>query len=99
MMGGPLPSYGAEREGGDRKSTRLNSSHVATSYAVFCLKKKKTLETAKDWSHDLLTDAERMLLRRLCEFTGRFTPEDLEAARPSECTPSSRPPALPPSLV
>src|SRR5215510_12866376 len=28
-------------EGGDRKSTRLNSSHVAISYAVFCLKKKK----------------------------------------------------------
>src|SRR5690625_4155214 len=27
--------------GGDRKSTRLNSSHVASSYAVFCLKKKK----------------------------------------------------------
>src|SRR5690625_6395753 len=26
-------------EGQDRKSTRLNSSHVATSYAVFCLKK------------------------------------------------------------
>src|SRR5690625_5963858 len=26
----------------DRKSTRLNSSHVAMSYAVFCLKKKKT---------------------------------------------------------
>src|SRR5690625_6883088 len=28
--------------GADRKSTRLNSSHVAISYAVFCLKKKKT---------------------------------------------------------
>src|SRR5690625_6729378 len=28
-------------EVGDRKSTRLNSSHVAISYAVFCLKKKK----------------------------------------------------------
>src|SRR5690606_33390610 len=27
---------------GDRKSTRLNSSHVKTSYAVFCLKKKRT---------------------------------------------------------
>src|SRR5437870_9820699 len=27
----------------DRKSTRLNSSHVAISYAVFCLKKKKKL--------------------------------------------------------
>ena len=26
---------------GDRKSTRLNSSHVVISYAVFCLKKKK----------------------------------------------------------
>src|SRR5437870_11317064 len=33
----------ANRDGGfvDRKSTRLNSSHVAISYAVFCLKKKK----------------------------------------------------------
>src|SRR5207253_10094375 len=28
----------------DRKSTRLNSSHVAISYAVFCLKKKNTPE-------------------------------------------------------
>src|SRR5690606_40987130 len=31
----------------DRKSTRLNSSHVKISYAVFCLKKKKTIETAE----------------------------------------------------
>src|SRR5439155_13502524 len=29
----------------DRKSTRLNSSHVAISYAVFCLKKKTTSRT------------------------------------------------------
>src|SRR5690625_6196043 len=29
----------------DRKSTRLNSSHVAISYAVFCLKKKKKKNT------------------------------------------------------
>src|SRR5690554_7500817 len=29
------------RAGEDRKSTRLNSSHVRISYAVFCLKKKK----------------------------------------------------------
>src|SRR4249920_4109203 len=28
---------------GDRKSTRLNSSHVRISYAVFCLKKKKQI--------------------------------------------------------
>src|SRR3989442_8330806 len=31
----------AERRGTDRKSTRLNSSHVRISYAVFCLKKKR----------------------------------------------------------
>src|SRR3712207_8750164 len=30
----------AEEEDGDRKSTRLNSSHANISYAVFCLKKK-----------------------------------------------------------
>src|SRR2546426_5114755 len=30
-----------ERTGPDRKSTRLNSSHLVISYAVFCLKKKK----------------------------------------------------------
>src|SRR5471030_3464751 len=29
-------------QGEDRKSTRLNSSHLGISYAVFCLKKKKT---------------------------------------------------------
>src|SRR3712207_7378014 len=29
----------------DRKSTRLNSSHANISYAVFCLKKKKTVST------------------------------------------------------
>src|SRR5258707_11647880 len=32
-------------EGGDRKSTRLNSSHANISYAVFCLKKKKKQNT------------------------------------------------------
>src|SRR5699024_11440912 len=31
-----------ELKKGDRKSTRLNSSHVSISYAVFCLKKKST---------------------------------------------------------
>src|SRR5699024_57778 len=30
-----------DEDGRDRKSTRLNSSHVSISYAVFCLKKKK----------------------------------------------------------
>src|SRR5256885_5586666 len=38
------PGWQAEGRGGqglDRKSTRLNSSHLVISYAVFCLKKKK----------------------------------------------------------
>src|SRR5256885_5290978 len=30
---------------GDRKSTRLNSSHLVISYAVFCLKKKKIIQS------------------------------------------------------
>src|SRR5438876_9074604 len=44
-IGGP-PAYGRELVAElmiDRKSTRLNSSHPSISYAVFCLKKKKTL--------------------------------------------------------
>src|SRR5207253_10867661 len=35
-----LAMAAADAGSGDRKSTRLNSSHVAISYAVFCLKKK-----------------------------------------------------------
>src|SRR5436190_22313663 len=38
------PERKARRSGSDRKSTRLNSSHTVTSYAVFCLKKKKVFE-------------------------------------------------------
>src|SRR5215813_14918354 len=37
------------REAGDRKSTRLNSSHVRISYAVFCLKKKKAEATSHSY--------------------------------------------------
>src|SRR5207248_10572772 len=45
----PVPDRPADRPlgagPGDRKSTRLNSSHRTISYAVFCLKKKNTKET------------------------------------------------------
>src|SRR5256885_11118163 len=34
----------------DRKSTRLNSSHLVISYAVFCLKKKKHCTTSIEYS-------------------------------------------------
>src|SRR2546430_6184629 len=38
----PGAEYWIQRDEVDRKSTRLNSSHSQISYAVFCLKKKKT---------------------------------------------------------
>src|SRR3712207_7863618 len=38
-VGGPAGEHHAAPLGGDRKSTRLNSSHANISYAVFCLKK------------------------------------------------------------
>src|SRR6266851_8865626 len=38
----PWPGGMTPRSAPDRKSTRLNSSHITISYAVFCLKKKKT---------------------------------------------------------
>src|SRR5690349_23427774 len=45
VLGARTPQMAAHslpvQEGTDRKSTRLNSSHVEISYAVFCLKKKK----------------------------------------------------------
>src|SRR3989454_6950146 len=50
----PLPDAGdphgralGRQDDGDRKSTRLNSSHLVISYAVFCLKKKKNKTISK----------------------------------------------------
>src|SRR5437899_3879169 len=58
-----LPPRGAEDEcdeptttgGRDRKSTRLNSSHLGISYAVFCLKKKKKKQYTEVNNHRLTT--------------------------------------------
>src|SRR5258707_596702 len=51
--GGPYPLLimnhgisGDPEQRGDRKSTRLNSSHANISYAVFCLKKKNTRDSS-----------------------------------------------------
>src|SRR5256885_12944665 len=41
----------------DRKSTRLNSSHLVISYAVFCLKKKKKKKKTKQIDKDILNHA------------------------------------------
>src|SRR5207244_11044072 len=45
MDGGDAGAAGIANGVADRKSTRLNSSHQITSYAVFCLKKKKEWPT------------------------------------------------------
>src|SRR5256885_11981743 len=47
-----VPGRCAQHLGADRKSTRLNSSHLVISYAVFCLKKKIALSAAGLPSHD-----------------------------------------------
>src|SRR5690242_21088110 len=44
----PAAHQRAQRAPRDRKSTRLNSSHMSISYAVFCLKKKKQKKTQKN---------------------------------------------------
>src|SRR5690349_23548801 len=48
----------------DRKSTRLNSSHVEISYAVFCLKKKKKIKCGKDLIAGQLHGDEHVAHRR-----------------------------------
>src|SRR5436309_12559086 len=49
--GTPDRDRGRARPARDRKSTRLNSSHVKISYAVFCLKKKKKKKYKNDVSY------------------------------------------------
>src|SRR5256885_8117911 len=57
---GVEPARGKPALGRDRKSTRLNSSHLVISYAVFCLKKKKitnrTLSVSNQQCPKLVSD-------------------------------------------
>src|SRR5437870_7553740 len=53
----------------DRKSTRLNSSHVAISYAVFCLKKKKkTTQHLANYKYNTNSFAIRHVKYLTCTF-------------------------------
>src|SRR5437868_12666324 len=54
---------------GDRKSTRLNSSHVSISYAVFCLKKKKNIKK----NNKLRITTKQKLLKILHTIRDRIT--------------------------
>src|SRR5256885_9883728 len=61
VLGGVAGHDGAGQDGdegrafdqriADRKSTRLNSSHLVISYAVFCLKKKTCTRDHHDWDY------------------------------------------------
>src|SRR5207249_11839710 len=66
------------RSGRDRKSTRLNSSHVSISYAVFCLKKKKEYDLARN--QDDVNAYAAVNERRIvvCEKTDRQAAEELD---------------------
>src|SRR5258707_6465155 len=55
----PLPPTEGLDRLGDRKSTRLNSSHANISYAVFCLKKKQSTSYAVSWLSSLLPASDR----------------------------------------
>src|SRR5262245_65306460 len=61
----PAAGFRGQRPQVDRKSTRLNSSHLGISYAVFCLKKKKkkneirTIEKASDMTQKRHHTSER----------------------------------------
>src|SRR5438132_5879117 len=65
----------------DRKSTRLNSSHTVISYAVFCLKKKKTKN-----NYSILTLLHHMAKNKPCNNiqspSGKINPEDLWGNNP-----------------
>ncbi|MDN3355617.1 LuxR C-terminal-related transcriptional regulator [Actinomadura sp. DC4] len=60
----------------DRLSDRFG---LLTGGSRTALVRHQTLRTTIEWSHDLLTPAERTLLARLCVFAGRFTLEDVES--------------------
>ena len=63
------------------------------------LPRHKTLETAIDWSYELLSAAEQTLLRRLCVFAGKFTLEDVEGVCTSDEVPADKALELLSSLV
>jgi predicted ATPase/DNA-binding CsgD family transcriptional regulator len=61
----------------DRLTDRFS---LLTGGSRAALPRHQTLRTTIDWSHALLGEGERALLRRLCVFAGRFTLEDVESA-------------------
>jgi predicted ATPase/DNA-binding CsgD family transcriptional regulator len=79
---------------------RLNDRFdILTGGGRAALPRHQTLRTTYDWSHDLLTDGERALLRQLCVFGGRFMLDDVESVCVSRPVPAERALDLLASLV
>ena len=71
----------------DRLDDRFS---LLTGGSRAALPRHQTLRTTIEWSYDLLTAAERALLRRLCVFAGRFTLDDVEPVCCSGDVPAGR---------
>src|SRR5690606_40328869 len=65
-----LGGRGGERDEGDRKSTRLNSSHVKISYAVFCLKKKNISSRRTERARSPYTHVASIRVRATTQWEG-----------------------------
>ncbi len=64
----------------DQIAARLDDRfRLLTGGSRIALQRQQTLRAAMDWSHDLLTDQEKAILRRLAVFAGSFTLEAAEA--------------------
>src|SRR5436305_12074457 len=64
-----LAKYHQAEEFSDRKSTRLNSSHVRISYAVFCLKKKKY----QNMNHIIIKAVNSLEIQQIRRFVAHHT--------------------------
>jgi DNA-binding CsgD family transcriptional regulator len=71
----------------DRLADRFG---LLTGGSRTALPRHQALQTAVEWSHDLLGSDERTAFRRLCAFAGRFTLADVEAVCASDEVPASR---------
>src|SRR5215467_1490217 len=80
----------------DRLTDRFG---LLTAGGRAALPRHQTLRTTIDWSHDLLPPEERILLRRLCVFAGRFTLDDVEAVCITDGDPAAQALHLVSSLV
>ena len=80
----------------DRLTDRFG---LLTGGSRTALPRHQTLRTAVEWSHDLLPDGERAVLRRSCAFAGLFTLEDVESVCISEDVPAAQALDLLSSLV